>query len=99
MIAALEYVSRNSVSNVETGREGLPARRVFDWADVLQLPHDEFFRFVTGASKRMDDVPAPDAPEASLVQLVRKLPDRDKRKVRAFVDELLSSSGGRRGAR
>lgn len=90
VIAALRYVSRNSVSNVETGREGLPARRVFDWADILQVPHDAFFRFVTGESKRMEELPEPDVTEAGLVQLLRKLPERDKRKVRDFIDSLLA---------
>src|ERR1051325_12226167 len=48
IIEVLGYVSRNSVSNIETGREGLPAKRIYAWADVLEVPRDAFFRFVTG---------------------------------------------------
>jgi transcriptional regulator with XRE-family HTH domain len=48
MIRALGYKNRNSISNVEIGREGLPLRRIYQWADVLQLPRDDFFRFVIG---------------------------------------------------
>jgi transcriptional regulator with XRE-family HTH domain len=48
MIRALGYKNRNSISNVEIGREGLPLRRIYQWADVLQLPREDFFRFVIG---------------------------------------------------
>jgi transcriptional regulator with XRE-family HTH domain len=48
MIRALGYKNRNSISNVEIGREGLPLRRIYQWAEVLQLPRDDFFRFVIG---------------------------------------------------
>ena len=51
MIRELGYVSRNSVSNVETGREGLPPKRVHGWADLLQVPREAFFRFVTGETR------------------------------------------------
>lgn len=53
MIRALGYANRNSISNVEIGREGLPVRRIYQWAEVLQLPRDDFFRFVIGALEEL----------------------------------------------
>jgi hypothetical protein len=41
------------VSNIEVGIEGLPAKRAYAWADVLELPRDAFFRFVTGEADRV----------------------------------------------
>jgi transcriptional regulator with XRE-family HTH domain len=96
VIAKLGYVSRNSVSNVETGREGLPARRIFAWADVLQVPRDAFFRFVTGETKRMvtaarpPATAAPPAPrqvalsraEGALLEAFRSLPPAYQRRLR-----------------
>lgn len=54
VIERLGYKSRNSVSNLELGIEGLPARRAHDWADVLELDRDAFYRVVTG----LDPVPS-----------------------------------------
>ncbi len=54
VIARLGYKSRNSVSNVELGIEGLPSRRAHDWADLLNLDRDAFYRVVTG----LDAVPS-----------------------------------------
>lgn len=51
---SMGYVSLNSVSNLETGREGLPAKRIYAWADILQLPRDAFFRFATGETEKME---------------------------------------------
>ena len=48
MIKALNYANRNSISNVEIGIEGLPLKRVYQYAEVLKLPRDDFFRFVLG---------------------------------------------------
>jgi transcriptional regulator with XRE-family HTH domain len=48
MIRILGYRNRNSISNVELGREGLPVKHVYRYADVLKLPRDDFFRFVIG---------------------------------------------------
>ncbi len=53
VIERLGYRSRNSVSNLELGLEGLPARRAHDWADVLDFDRDAFFRVVTG----LDPIP------------------------------------------
>ena len=54
IIKALGYVSYNSVWNLETGREGLPPKRIYAWADILQVQRDAFFRFVTGETKTME---------------------------------------------
>lgn len=53
MIKALGYKNRNSISNVELGREGLPVKHVYRYAEVLQLPRDDFFRFVIGELEEM----------------------------------------------
>ena len=95
VIAALGYVSRNSVSNIETGREGLPAKRVYAWADVLQLPHEAFFRYVTGETKRLDDA-APggkkDAGDAEVLATFRKLPPRLQKRARDLLRELAAEA-------
>jgi transcriptional regulator with XRE-family HTH domain len=50
----LNYRSRNSISNLEVGIEGLPARRIYAWADLLQVPRDDFFEFVVGDRESME---------------------------------------------
>jgi transcriptional regulator with XRE-family HTH domain len=78
------YGSRNSISNLETGREGLPAKRVYAWADLLQVPRDLFFRFVTGEIETMDagagraagPAEALSSAELELVTAYRQLPVR-----------------------
>jgi transcriptional regulator with XRE-family HTH domain len=50
---ALGYRSKNAVSNVESGIEGIPAKRAYAWADILEVPRDAFFQFVTG---QIDDI-------------------------------------------
>lgn len=55
IIQALGYRSRNTVSNVEVGIEGLPAKRIYAWADVLDVPRDAFFRFATGEAQSMEE--------------------------------------------
>jgi transcriptional regulator with XRE-family HTH domain len=52
IIKALGYASRNAVSNIEVGIEGLPAKRIYAWADILEVPRDAFFRFATGEAAR-----------------------------------------------
>ena len=91
---ALGYVSLNSVSNLETGREGLPAKRVYAWADILQVPRDAFFRFVTGETERMDTGKAAatgneklSQAETDLLAAYRHLPTKFQRRLRDTVDE------------
>ena len=92
---ALGYVSLNSVSNLETGREGLPAKRIYAWADILQLPRDAFFRFATGETEKMESTKAA-APsdgaslvhaEADLVAAYRRLPPKYQRRLREAASE------------
>ncbi len=88
---ALGYVSLNSVSNLETGREGLPAKRIYAWADILQVPRDAFFRFVTGEAEEMETggtasdrmTPA----ETELLATYRRLPPKYQRRLRDSASE------------
>jgi transcriptional regulator with XRE-family HTH domain len=90
---AMGYVSLNSVSNLETGREGLPAKRVYAWADILQLPRDAFFRFVTGEAETMETGKAASAAaemtrtEGELLAAYRRLPAKYQRRLRAAASE------------
>jgi transcriptional regulator with XRE-family HTH domain len=91
---SLGYVSLNSVSNLETGREGLPAKRIYAWADILQLPRDTFFRFVTGEAETMETGKASGAAagemtrtEAELLAAYRRLPAKYQRRLRAAAGE------------
>lgn len=94
MIRELGYVSRNSISNIETGREGLPAKRVYDWADLLRVPRDAFFHFVTGETHELgvtqeQEPGARLSPaEAEMLTAYRKLPVAGQRRVRELVKEL-----------
>lgn len=96
IIRVLGYKSRNAVSNIEVGIEGLPAKRAYAWADVLELPRDAFFRFVTGEAERMEVPKAatkPDggerftAAEAALVATYRRLPPKYQRRLREQAEE------------
>jgi transcriptional regulator with XRE-family HTH domain len=48
MCKVMGYANRNSISNVELGREGLPLKKIYQYADVLNVDRDDFFRFVVG---------------------------------------------------
>ena len=105
IIQVLGYKSRNAVSNIEVGIEGLPAKRAYAWADVLELPRDAFFRFVTGEADRID-VPKtaakPDggerftAAEGALLATYRKLPPKYQRRLREQADEYLTLTAARK---
>jgi hypothetical protein len=93
----LGYKSRNTVSNVEVGIEGLPAKRAYAWADVLELPRDAFFRFVTGevdrvvvpnAAGRQDTGDRASAAESELLASYRRLPPKYQRRLREQAGEL-----------
>src|SRR5258706_11240823 len=45
---ALGYRSLNAVSNVESGIEGIPAKRASAWSAGLQPPPNAYLHFVTG---------------------------------------------------
>lgn len=96
IIEVLGYVSRNSVSNIETGREGLPAKRIYAWADVLEVPRDAFFRFVTGEAKRVEvggktgEVEAAakvSTSDSEFLASFRKLPARYQKRIREQIQE------------
>jgi transcriptional regulator with XRE-family HTH domain len=48
MCKVMGYANRNSISNVELGREGLPLKKIYQYADVLNVDRDDFFGFVVG---------------------------------------------------
>jgi len=48
VMRALGYGSPISVSEVELGRVGVPVKRIYQYADVLRLPRNEFTAFVMG---------------------------------------------------
>ena len=91
------YKSRNAVSNMEVGIEGLPAKRAYAWADFLELPRDAFFRFVTGevdrvevpkAAVREDDGDNLTGAETELLARYRRLSPRFQRRLREQAEEL-----------
>ncbi len=92
---SLGYVSLNSISNLETGREGLPAKRIYAWADILQVPRDAFFRFVTGEVEKMETSRAAAAlevakltqAETDLLAAYRRLPPKYQRRLRDSANE------------
>ncbi len=83
VIARLGYKSRNSVSNIELGLEGLPARRAHEWADVLEVDRDAFYRIVTA----LDPVPTSAAAVArrtdldELVSIYKNLGPSGRRRI------------------
>jgi transcriptional regulator with XRE-family HTH domain len=95
IIRVLGYKSRNAVSNIEVGIEGLPAKRAYAWADVLEVPRDAFFNFVTGQTERLDVSRAgaaskeerPSTAEADLLASYRKLPPKYQRRLREQASE------------
>jgi transcriptional regulator with XRE-family HTH domain len=90
---SLGYVSLNSVSNLETGREGLPAKRIYAWADILQVPRDAFFRFVTGEVEKMEmgrvssESEKMTPAESELLAAYRRLPPKFQRRLREQAQE------------
>ncbi|HEX7839626.1 MAG TPA: helix-turn-helix domain-containing protein [Kofleriaceae bacterium] len=97
IIRVLGYKSRNAVSNIEIGIEGLPAKRAYAWADILEVPRDAFFQFVTGQSERLEIAkvtsksPASDqltAAEQELLAHYRRLPPKFQRRLREHAGEL-----------
>jgi len=97
IIRVLGYKSRNAVSNIEIGIEGLPAKRAYAWADILEVPRDAFFQFVTGQSERLE-VARPGARSRASEQLTaaeqellahyRRLPPKFQRRLREHAGEL-----------
>lgn len=101
---AMGYRSLNAVSNVESGIEGIPAKRAYAWADVLELPRDAFFQFVTGQVEDVGEVATASASERlsqselDLLACYRRLPRRFRRLLhqRAVELETLAAAHVRR---
>jgi transcriptional regulator with XRE-family HTH domain len=76
----LGYKSVMSVSGIETGKEPLAPARAYAWAELLEVPRDALFLFVTGARDNMDLSGSAagelTAEERELVGYHRKLPPR-----------------------
>jgi transcriptional regulator with XRE-family HTH domain len=94
---ALGYKSPNGVSNVESGIEGLPAKRAYAWAEVLEVPRDAFFRFVIGETSSLDATISNTTPnhlgplsgtEQALIATYRRLPRPLRVRLRARAREL-----------
>jgi transcriptional regulator with XRE-family HTH domain len=108
IIRVLGYKSRNAVSNIEIGVEGLPAKRAYAWADLLEVPRDAFFEFVTGQTERLDVAKTTatsttseqlTAAEEELLTNYRRLPAKFQRRLREHAGELetLARAEQRRG--
>jgi len=94
---ALGYKSLNAVSNVESGIEGVPAKRAYAWAEVLEVPRDAFFRFVIGDTSSLDATVSNTTPnrlgplsgtEQALIASYRRLPRPLRVQLRARAREL-----------
>lgn len=108
IIRVLGYKSRNAVSNIEIGVEGLPTKRAYAWADLLEVPRDAFFEFVTGQTERLDAAKATakataleqlTAAEEELLAHYRRLPPKFQRRLRAHASELETLARAERRAR
>ncbi|HTP24636.1 MAG TPA: hypothetical protein VMK12_03115 [Anaeromyxobacteraceae bacterium] len=95
IVRALGYKHLASVWKLEKGLEGLPTKRVYAWADILQVPRDAFFRFVTGEAGRMEATRSSHdgagerltLAEAELLADYRRLPSTFQRRLRKTVQE------------
>ena len=65
----LGYKRIASVSNIERGVEGVPFKRIYQWADLLRLPRDSFYRLVVGETTDLE----PPSEPADLGQRAREL--------------------------
>jgi transcriptional regulator with XRE-family HTH domain len=97
IIRILGYKSRNAVSNIEVGIEGLPAKRAYAWADLLEVPRDAFFQFVVGETEQLEVGKAAARPHAAeqltaaeqeLLASCRRLPPKFQRRLREHAGEL-----------
>lgn len=96
----LGYKSMNAVSNVESGIEGIPAKRAYAWADLLEVPRDAFFQFVTGQIADITQAAAPPSEhltdgERELLASYRRLPQRFQRQLRERAIELQTLANAR----
>jgi transcriptional regulator with XRE-family HTH domain len=107
IIRLLGYRSRNAVSNIEVGIEGLPTKRVYAWADILEVPRDAFFHFVTGQTERLEVSTGSRKREAldqltsaerGLLAAYRALPPDYQRRLRDHAGELDTLAHAKRRA-
>jgi transcriptional regulator with XRE-family HTH domain len=105
---ALGYQNASPVSTIELGNEGLPTKRAYAWADVLEVPRDAFFKFVTGLSETMELVEDSRKSKASarlspaeeeLLASYRRLPAKLQRRLREHAGELEILANAARRAR
>ncbi len=91
------YQSANSISNVESGIEGIPAKRAYAWADLLELPRDTFFQFITGQIQELGAANASaaqgvlsplTADEQDLLRSYRRLTPASRARLRAQAAKL-----------
>jgi transcriptional regulator with XRE-family HTH domain len=108
IIRVLGYKSRNAVSNIEIGVEGLPTKRAYAWADLLEVPRDAFFEFVTGQRESVEVAKATagttasaqlTAAEEELLVHYRRLPPKFQRRLREHAGELETLARAERRAR
>ena len=85
-----------------------PAKRAYAWADVLELPRDAFFRFVTGevdqmevpkATAKADGADRTTAAERALLATYRKLPPKYQRRLREQAEEFSTLARATRPAK
>ena len=102
---AMGYRSANAISNVESGIEGIPAKRAYAWADLLEVPRDAFFQFITGQIRDLDEAtvratkgapPSLAADETELIASYRRLTPASRTLVRELAAKLGKASGRRR---
>ena len=105
MSRAMGYRSANSIVNVEAGIEGIPAKRAYAWAALLEVPRDAFFQFITGQIRNLDaggvratgGTLAPFASdETELLASYRKLKPASRALVRKLATKLAEAPRRRR---
>ena len=101
MMRFLGYKSIMSLADVELGRVGVPFKRIYQYADFLRLPRDEFVRFVIGGIQgragggfHRPGIKAPrertmTAAEQKLIDEFRRLPGTYRQRVRQQIREYL----------
>lgn len=111
IVEALGYKSAVSISDVEIGRTRVPFRRMYQYADVLRLPRDEFVRFVVGELQgRPRAATRPprivdgrqrklNAVEQEVIENFRRLPSQHRNSLRKQIREYLVPRGKRAAGR
>lgn len=112
MMRSLGYKSIMSLADVELGRVGVPFKRIYQYADFLRVPRDEFVRLVVGGIQgrakggfHPSGVPGVKsarqrpvtAYERGLIDDFRRLPSLYRQRVRQQIREYLGPRGKRAG--